>query len=162
MNRSPTTTDDDRKVVEYLVPLAKIDDIKSYAGQMFEAKSDLKGFSSREILLLDYKIYSFNNEKWGIGTGETCNVNKMLERKTELIKEMQEEKKKNKLKGILFSIVDIIKEKNFTLIPGENEEKVVRQAFKTDIKHHIADLGSRVSRKKQIIPALEAYFHGKS
>ncbi len=147
--------------MEYLVPLAKIDDIKSYASQMFEAKSDLKGFSSRQILLLDYKIYSFNNEKWGIGTSETCNVNKILERKNELIKEMQEEKKTKKLKGILFSIIDILKEKNLTLIPGENEEKVVQQAFKTDIKHHIADLGSRVSRKKQIIPALEAYFHGK-
>jgi manganese-dependent inorganic pyrophosphatase len=148
--------------LEYLIPLAKIDDIKSYAGQMFEAKSDLKGFSSQQILFLDYKTYSFNNEKWGIGTGETCNMDKMLERKDELLKEMQEEKRKNKLKGILFSIVDIIKGKNLTLIPDEIEEKVVRQAFKTDIKHHIADLGSRVSRKKQIIPVLEAYFHGKS
>jgi manganese-dependent inorganic pyrophosphatase len=160
--RSPTTTNDDRKILQYLVPLAKIDDIKSYANQMFEAKSDLKGFSSRQILLLDYKTYSFNNEKWGIGTGETCNMDKMLERKNELLKEMQEEKKKSKLKGILFSIVDIIKEKNLTLIPDEIEEKVVRKAFQADVKHHIADLGSRVSRKKQIIPALEAYFHRQS
>jgi manganese-dependent inorganic pyrophosphatase len=75
---------------------------------------------------------------------------------------MQEEKKRNNLKGILFSIVDIIKEKNLTLIPGEIEENVVRKAFKVDAKHHIADLGSRISRKKQIIPALEAYFHRKS
>jgi manganese-dependent inorganic pyrophosphatase len=75
---------------------------------------------------------------------------------------MQEEKKKSKLKGILYSIVDIIKEKNLTLIPDEIEEQVVRKAFKTDVKDHIADLGSRVSRKKQIIPALEAYFHKKS
>ena len=108
------------------------------------------------------KHIHFNNEQWGIGTGETCNVDKMLERKDELLKEMNEEKKKNNLKGILFSIIDIIKEKNLTLIPGENEEKVVREAFKTDVKDHIADLGSRVSRKKQIIPALEAYFHSKS
>jgi len=49
-----------------------------------------------------------------------------------------------------------------TLIPDEIEEKVVQQVFKTDVKHHIADLGSRVSRKKQIIPALEAYFHKRS
>ncbi len=161
-SRSPTTTDDDRKVLEYLAPFAKIDNLKSYANQMFEAKSDLKGFSSKQILLLDYKTYTFNNEKWGIGTGETCVMDKMLERKTDLLKEMQEEKKKSKLKGILYSIVDIIKEKNLTLIPDEIEEQVVRKAFKTDVKDHIADLGSRVSRKKQIIPALEAYFHKKS
>ncbi len=148
--------------MEYLVPFAKIDDIKAYANQMFEAKSDLKDFSSEQILLLDYKTYSFNNEKWGIGTGETYSMEKMLERKNELLKEMHEVKKKTKLQGILFSIVDIIKEKNLTLIPGDIEEKVVRQAFKTDVKNHIADLGSRVSRKKQIIPVLEAYFHNKS
>ncbi|CAF1264461.1 unnamed protein product [Rotaria sp. Silwood1] len=160
--RSPTTTNDDRKILEYLVPLAKIDDIKSYAHQMFEAKSDLNGFSTEQILLLDYKTYSFNNETWGIGTGETFNMNKMLERKDELLKEMKEEKKRNNLKGILFSIVDIIKEKNLTLIPDDIEEKVVQEAFKVNIKHHIADLGSRLSRKKQIIPVLEKYFHQKS
>ncbi|CAF3593445.1 unnamed protein product [Rotaria sordida] len=160
--RSPTTTNDDRKILEYLIPLAKIDDITSHAKQMFEAKSDLQGFSSQQILLLDYKTYSFNNETWGIGTGETCNIKKMLERKDELLKEMHEEKKRNNLKGILFSMIDIIKEKNLTLIPDDIEEKVVRQAFKVDIKNHIADLGSRVSRKKQIIPALEEYFHRQS
>lgn len=149
-------------MLEYLAPFAKIDDIKSYASQMFEAKSDLKDFSAQQILLLDYKTYTFNNEKWGVGTGETCNMDKMLERKNDLLKEMQEEKKKNQLKGILFSIIDIIKEKNLTLIPGDIEEKVVQQAFKTDVKHHLADLGGRVSRKKQIIPILEGYFHGKS
>jgi len=129
---------------------------------MFEAKSDLTGFSTKEILLLDYKTFHFNNEHWGVGTGETCNVDKMLERKDELLKEMDEEKKRSNLNGILFSIIDIIKQKNLTLVPGDNEEKVAREVFKADVKDRIADLDSRVSRKKQIIPALEAYFNSKS
>ena len=163
MYSSPTTTKEDQKALEYIAPVAKIHDVKTYANQMFEAKSDLTGFSTKQILLLDYKLYKFNGEKWGIGTGETCNMNKMLERKDELIKEMQEEKKRSKLTGVLFSIVDIIQEKNVTLVPSETEEKVVRQAFKVDLKEpHLADLGSRISRKKQIIPSLEAYFHAKS
>lgn len=149
-------------MLEYLVPLAKMDDVSSYASQMFQAKSDLQEFSPQQILLLDYKTYTFNNEKWGVGTGETCSLEKMLERKVDLLKEMHEEKKRSKLKGILFSIVDIIKEKNLTLIPSDIEEEVIRKAFKTDVKNHLADLGSRVSRKKQIIPALEAYFRQKS
>lgn len=160
--RSPTTTNDDRKALEYLLPLAKISDIAAYAGQMFEAKSDLKEFTTQQILLLDYKTYEFNNEKWGIGTGETCNMDKMLERKDDLLKEMHAEKKRQQLKGILFSVVDIIKEKNVTLIPSDTEEQVVRQAFKANVKNHLADLGSRVSRKKQVIPPLEAYFRSKT
>lgn len=160
--RSPTTTDDDRKIVEYLQPLSKIDDLESYAGKMFEAKSDLTGFSTKEILLLDYKTFHFNNEHWGVGTSETCIVDNMLKRKDELLKEMNEEKKQNNLNGILFSIIDIMKQKNLTLILGEYEEKIVREAFKTDVKDHIADLDSKVSRKKQIIPTLEKYFKSKS
>ncbi|CAF2033286.1 unnamed protein product [Rotaria magnacalcarata] len=91
--RSPATTTDDRNILEYLIPLAKIDNITSYANSMFEVKSDLKGFSTRQIHFLDYKQYTFNNRTWGIGTGETCSMNKILERKDELLKEMNEEKK---------------------------------------------------------------------
>ncbi|CAF3813725.1 unnamed protein product [Rotaria magnacalcarata] len=100
--RSPATTTDDRNILEYLIPLAKIDNITSYANSMFEVKSDLKGFSTRQIHLLDYKQYTFNNRTWGIGTGETC-----------------------------------IKEKNLTLIPGDMEEKVVRQAFTANVNNHM-------------------------
>lgn len=129
---------------------------------MFQAKSDLKGFSIRQILLLEYKNYTFNKQTWGIGVSETCSMEKILERKDELLKEMNEEKQRNNLHGILFSIIDIIKEKNLTLTPGNIESKVVQEAFKVNVHNQIADLGSRLSRKKQIIPVLEAYFNSKS
>lgn len=147
--------------MEYLQPISKIDDLGAYAAQMFEAKSDLTGFSTRKILLLDYKTFQFQNEQWAVGSGETCNADKMLDRKDELLKEMNEEKKKNNLQGILFCIIDILKETNLTLVPGEHEAEVVKEAFKVDVKDGIADLGSRISRKKQIIPALEGHFNSK-
>ena len=129
---------------------------------MFEAKSDLTGFSSKKILLLDYKTFHFNDQHWGVGTAETCNLDKMLERKDELLKEMDEEKKNSHLNGILFCMIDILKESNLTLILGPDEEKVAREVFKVDVQDHIADLGSRISRKKQLIPGLEAHFKPKS
>lgn len=144
--------------MEFLQPIAKISDLKSFAQEIFDAKSDLTGFSARQILLMDYKIYKFTNEKWGIGTGETCSVPKMLERKREFLEEMNAEKKRSNLDGILFSIVDILNEKNLTLVPSDVEANVVRQAFETKVENHLADLGSRISRKKQIIPSLEKYF----
>lgn len=158
---SPTTTDDDRRIVEHLQPLSKIDDLEAYTGKMFEAKSDLTGFSAKQILLLDFKTFDFGDEHWAVGTGETCNPQRMLERKDEFLKEMNEEKKAHNLHGFLFCIVDILKQKNLTLIPGESEDKVIREAFHVDVKDGIADLAANVSRKKQIIPTLEAYFNGK-
>ncbi|CAF0893401.1 unnamed protein product [Rotaria sp. Silwood1] len=156
--RLPTTTDDDRSIVDYLLPIAKIDNIESYANQMFEANSDLSGLSIQQILLHGYKMFLFNDQFWGISVLYTFYPNDILERKEELIEEMLNQKKKNHLTGILFSVIDIIKEQNFMVIVGEPEKTVVQKAFNVDIEDQVVNLGSRISRKKDIIPPLEAYF----
>ncbi|CAF0959038.1 unnamed protein product [Rotaria sordida] len=156
--RLPTTTDDDRSVVDYLLPIANIDNIESYANQMFEANSDLSGLSIQQILLHGYKIFLFNDQYWGISMLYTFYPNDIFKRKEELLKEMFNEKKKSHLTGILFSVIDIIKEQNFMIILGEPENTVVRQAFNVDFEGQIINLGSRISRKRDIIPPLEAYF----
>jgi manganese-dependent inorganic pyrophosphatase len=146
-------------MVQYLLPIAKIIDVESYANQMFDAKSDLTGYSMQQILLLDYKTYLFNGQLWGIGVSETFYPDYILERRSELLTEMINEKKKSHLSGILFSVIDILKEQNLMIILGEPENTVIRKAFNVDIKDGIADLGSRMSRKKDIIPPLELYFN---
>jgi len=77
--RSSTTTDDDRSIVNYLLPIAKIVDVESYANQMFHAKSELSGLVMQRILLLDYKTYLFNDQLWGIGVSKTFYPNNILE-----------------------------------------------------------------------------------
>ncbi|CAF0770243.1 unnamed protein product [Rotaria sordida] len=156
--RLPTTTDNDRSVVDYLLPIANIDNIESYANQMFEANSDLSDLSIQQILLHGYKIFLFNNQYWGISMLYTFYPNDIFKRKEELLKEMFNEKKKSHLTGILFSVIDIIKEQNFMIILGEPENTVVRQAFNVDFEGQIVNLGTRISRKRDIIPPLEAYF----
>jgi manganese-dependent inorganic pyrophosphatase len=153
-------------MVDYLLPMAKIDDIKSYANQMFSAKSNLTGYSMEQILLLDYKTYVFNNQLWGIGVAETFYPNNIFERKDELIIAMNNEKKKSNLIGLLFSVIDIDKEQNLMIILGEPENTVVQKTFNVSVQktfnvsvqNSIADLGARISRKKDIIPLLERYF----
>ncbi len=156
--RLSTTTDDDRSMVDYLLPIAKIVDVESYANQMFQAKSDLTGLSMQKILLLDYKTYLFNGQLWGLGVLETFYPNNILERQDELLTAMTDEKKKSHLTGLLFSVIDISKERNLMIILGEPENTVVRKTFNVDVQDGIADLGSRLNRKKDIIPPLELYF----
>ncbi|CAF1413021.1 unnamed protein product [Rotaria sordida] len=155
--RSSTTTDDDRSMVDYLLPIAKITDVNSYANEMLIAKSNLSNYTMREVLL-DYKTYTFNNQLWGIGVAETFYPNNILERKDELLQAMIDEKKTHHLTDILFSIIDIVKERNSMIILSEPEKTVVEKAFNVTIQNGIADLGSRISRKKDIVPALELYF----
>jgi len=155
--RSSTTTDEDRSMVDYLLPIAKIDDVKSYANQMFSAKSNLTGYSMEQILL-DYKTYVFNDQLWGIGVAETFYPNNIFQRKDELIIVMNNEKEKSHLTGLLFSVIDIEKEQNIMIILGEPENTVVQKTFNVSVQNGIADLGARISRKKDIVPLLERYF----
>ncbi|CAF2050274.1 unnamed protein product [Rotaria magnacalcarata] len=156
--RLPTTTDKDRSIVNYLLPITKIDNVTMYANQMFEANSDLSGLSLQQILQVGFKIFLFNDQQWGVSLLYTIYPNRILESKEGLLQEMVDEKKKSNLTGILFSVVDIFKGQNYMFIIGEPERTVVREAFKANTERQVADLGSRMSRKKDIIPCLEAYF----
>jgi inorganic pyrophosphatase/exopolyphosphatase len=71
---------------------------------------------------------------------------------------MNNEKKKSHLTGLLFSVVDIEKEQNIMIILGEPENTVVQKTFNVSVQNGIADLRTRISRKKDIVPPLERYF----
>ena len=125
---------------------------------MFAAKSDLSQYSMPAILLLDYKTFIFNGQLWGMGVAETFDPNTLLNRTDQLLQAMADEKKKSQVAGLLFSIIDIAKMGNFMVILGEPENTVVQRAFAVRVNGRIADLGPRISRKRDIIPALELYF----
>ena len=63
---------------------------------------------------------------------------------------------------MLLSVVDILREHNTTLVLSATEAKVLRDAFGVETQGNRADLGDRISRKKQIVPVLEAYFTPQS
>ncbi|CAF3231198.1 unnamed protein product [Rotaria sp. Silwood2] len=69
--RTASTTADDHYVVEKLQGISEIKDLEAYSTEMFKAKSDLSGYTTRQILLLDYKSYVFNGQSWGIGVADT-------------------------------------------------------------------------------------------
>ena len=71
---------------------------------------------------------------------------------------MQAEKAASGLGGVVLSVVDILSETNRTLVASDSEAQVLRGAFGVTAQGQVADLGPLISRKKQIVPALEAYF----
>ena len=164
--RSPTTTPDDREAVAFLAPIAGIDDVEGYALAMFAAKSDLGDTPAETLLKMDYKVFPFGDtvdtEHWGIGVIETTNPGYVLGREAELREAMRQALERDNLNGILLSVVDILRETNEMLILSETEEKVVSEAFGVQVQEGRADLGHRISRKKQIVPTLEAYFEPRA
>ena len=79
-------------------------------------------------------------------------------RKAEIMQAMQQEKDAQNLAGVFFSVVDILNETNHTLVLDEAHAEILKGAFGADTQDQLADLGNRISRKKQIVPAFEKYF----
>ncbi|WP_420596263.1 manganese-dependent inorganic pyrophosphatase [Deinococcus sp.] len=156
--RSPTTTQADRDAAAFLAPIAGIGDVSAYAMQMFAAKSDLGDTPAERLLKMDYKVFSFGAQTWGLGVIETTNPAYVFGRQAELIAAMQAEKATSNLGGIVLSVVDILNESNRMLIPSAAEAQVVQAAFGAQTQGQVADLGDKISRKQQIVPALEKHF----
>lgn len=156
--RSPTTTPQDREIAAYLSPITGIANLEAYSLEMFAAKSNLGDMAAAKILTLDYKVFTFGGKPYGLGVLETTNPGYALGRKAELLQAMQDEKDESNLEGVLLSIVDILNETNHTLILSDSEAALVKGAFGVDTADDLADLGNRISRKKQVVPTLEKYF----
>jgi manganese-dependent inorganic pyrophosphatase len=157
--RSPTTTDEDREIAEYLADDLGIDDIQAYAKAMFDAKSDLGDMPTRKILELDYKVFTFGGDKkYGYGVMETTNPSYAMSRKNEIITDMRALKEETGLHAIFFSVVDILSEKNTTFVSGDVEKAAISAVFGAETQDMIADIGNRMSRKKELEPPLTAYF----
>lgn len=160
--RSPTTTNADRQAVEVLAPIAGIDDVEAFALQMFAAKSDLGDTPAIEIAKMDYKEFAFGQDdkqqRWGLGVVETTNAAYVLGRKDELLAALGDIKTVDGLDGVLLSVVDILAENNVTLVPDASEAAMVEAVFGVHVNNQEAQLGATISRKKQIVPAFEAYF----
>jgi manganese-dependent inorganic pyrophosphatase len=157
--RSPTTTEEDKKIVEELKTKSGIKNIEKYSLEMFNAKSDLGDMEIEKIIKLDYKEFEFGGEKYGIGVIETTNPEYIFKRKKEIVEALSSIKKKENLKGILVSVIDILNEHNKTIVADEHEAEILRAVFDgKEIEHNVYSLGPIISRKKQIIPKLEKHF----
>jgi len=157
--RSPTTTEEDRLIMEELNKIAEYESLEKHSLNMFNAKSDLGNMPVEELIKLDYKIFNFGGNDYGIGFMETTNAQYGINRKDEINQALKEIKKKDNLKGIFFSIVDILNEENFTLYSGNTEKELLITLFNATIENNIANLGNIISRKKQVVPKFEQHFN---
>ena len=152
--RSPTTTEMDRDVAEALAKDLDID-IEAYAGEMFEAKSDVSAFSDAELLRMDSKEYAVDGKKFRVSVLETTAPQIVLDRKASLMETMPKVAKEDKVDEVLLFVVEIIKEEATMLIPNDTVKAVAEKSFDATVDGDSVVLPGVMSRKKQIIPALK-------
>ena len=150
---SPSTTNDDKKILKELNKIAKLD-IKKFVDELFTAKSSLKRISVKDIITKDYKQFEMGKYEVGIGVWETTNPESVNIQKSKIIKALLDKKKKEKLDYLFFAVVDIIKNNSHLYIIGEAENTLSKKVFGSDIKDEMMFLRGVVSRKKQVVPVL--------
>ncbi|MGI9050670.1 MAG: putative manganese-dependent inorganic diphosphatase [Rubrobacteraceae bacterium] len=150
---SPTTTERDREVVEWLEDMLKLD-AEKFGMEMFEASSDVSSLSAEEIINRDAKEY-------GLSSGETMCIAQvetvghgLFGRKEELAKALEKAREENGYLFFALMVTDITEGGTGLLCTGECAH--VERAFDAGAKDGIIDLPGVMSRKKQVAPVLLA------
>ena len=153
--KSATTTQKDEELGAELAQLAEVADVDAFTLEIFKAKSDISALSDEEIVKNDYKIFEFG-KKTMIDQLETVEQDMILtEKKAALLEAMQSVKAELGVELLFVAITDILKVNTKLLILGDAEAKVARTAFGGNVTDNVLDIGPKMSRKKEIAPAIE-------
>jgi len=151
--RSPTTTDHDKALAQKLASELNLD-LAAYAGEMFEAKSDVSAFSDAELLRMDSKEYAVGDTKFRVSVLETTAPKMVLDRKASLMESMTTVASEDGADQVLLFVVDILNEEATMLIPNDLCKTVAEKSFGASVDSDTVVLPGVMSRKKQIIPVL--------
>jgi manganese-dependent inorganic pyrophosphatase len=150
---SPTTTERDHTVVEYLERVLDLD-ATEFGREMFESTSDVSHVPAKEIVGRDAKLYE-------VASGQTISIaqvetvgESLLERKDELLEALRAHRERN---GHLLSalmVTDILAKGSELLVAGDLTP--VERAFDAEADGGVLELPGVMSRKKQVAPKLLA------
>ena len=149
--KSPTTT---QKDIEALAKIADID-VNSYGLDMLKAGTDLSDYSANELINLDAKIVDMNGKKVKIAQVNTADINEVLANQTDIEKAINSDIEKENLDLFMFAITDIINSNSEAIVLG-NKLDIFEKAYNLKLENNRAFLPGVVSRKKQILPILQA------
>jgi manganese-dependent inorganic pyrophosphatase len=161
--QGPTTTEWDRMMVAILVELAEVDDVQFLASQQFKAKSsELAGLSTDMLVNGDQKVFTFQTSAFegsvGFAVIETTDDEVILNRSLELLLALSDDKEKKDLSVLFLAVVNIVALRSTLLICGPDELSLAQAAFPDGVvkSESLMDLGNRVSRKLDYVPAITA------
>ncbi|MEI6895739.1 MAG: manganese-dependent inorganic pyrophosphatase [Colwellia sp.] len=152
--KSPTCTTADIKCVEALAEIAGIEDFKELGMDMFKVKSAVQGTPIRELVKRDFKDFSMNGHKVGIGQLEVIDLAVFDDIKDDLYADIAALKAEGERHSVFLLLTDIMKEGSELLVASDSDT-LAEQAFGVELKDGKAWLEGVLSRKKQIVPPLQ-------
>jgi manganese-dependent inorganic pyrophosphatase len=150
---SPTTTERDRAVVDYLERVLEVD-AGEFGREMFERTSDLSRVAAEQIVGRDVKVYE-------VGGGHTLQIGQVEtvgedlgERRDELIEALDRVRSREGHVLVALMVTDIMDKGTQLYVSGERGP--LDRAFEGDARDGVVSLPGVMSRKKQVAPKLLA------
>ena len=155
--KSPTTTDEDVAAVKELAKIAGVD-YEKYGLDMLKAGTNLASKSDKTLISQDAKSFDMNGTQVRVDQINTVDLNEVFDREDGLRAAIEKQNKENGYDLFLLMVTNILNSDTRLLVVGE-PQSVVEQAFGKKLEDNKMDLPGVVSRKKQIVPPLEAAFN---
>lgn len=151
--KSPTCTPEDKEVAEELAKIANVK-IEEYGMSMLKAGADISEFTPSQLINIDSKPFISGGIKYQVAQINTVDINDVLKNKEKLEEEMDKFIKQNNQHFFVLLITDILENNSEILCVGEKLD-IIEKAFNIKLDENKAFLNGVVSRKKQVIPAIE-------
>lgn len=148
--RSPTTTELDRKAVVELSKIAELD-YEVYGMEMLQAGASLVGKTKEEILFMDFKNFTIDDYKIGVGQVTTFNIDNFMKDKEEYVTLINHVAEQQDYKIVALFVTDILKNGSY-LFYNEKSAEILDNAFGISDIYEGYYLQDIISRKKQMIP----------
>jgi len=149
--KSPTATETDRRTIERLNLIAKLD-LPDYAAKLLEAGARLEGRSAEKIITEDFKEYEVKKGKFGIGQVEVIGFGGIQAKVAEIKTALKKVRTEHKLDFVGVLVTDITYSNSQLFFEG-SEAFCVKLDYPM-LGEKVAELKGIVSRKKQVVPHL--------
>lgn len=156
MLKSPTTTDRDRAIVEWLEEKSGLDHA-AFGSEVFGSSASIAKRGAEAVVAGDFKVFEARGRKFGIGQVELIGFDEFHQEAANLTGELLKarDKKDLKLAGLL--VTDISQGTSLLLAVGENE--VLYKLNYPKLKEGVFELRNVISRKKQVVPHILSVFN---
>ncbi len=152
MFTSPTCTDQDMAAAEKLAKIANVK-MDELASQMFGASTSMSEYTPHDMLELDRKQFSIDKYLVYISQINTLDFKTIVNKRYELLDEMEIFKKEKRCDLVILMITDIVLGGSEIIVCGKAKE-LVKRAFGLEFDEASVFLPGVVSRKKQVVPRL--------
>lgn len=150
--KSPTCTQKDIEMANMLEKVAEVDK-NVYGLEMLKAGTKLDIYTEEELLNIDSKKFEKDNVKYMIAQVNTVSIEDVLKRQDKIEEAMRKVIEENQLNLCILAITDIVNSNSEAIVIGDRTD-IIEKTYK--IENNRTFMPGIVSRKKQIIPLIEA------